>query len=84
MTREKFPLPIIEAQLAQVARDVHRGGFAIVRGLDPRTFTSEENILVFMGIANYIGEKRGIQDKQGTVLGTDEILLPSLPLGRVG
>ncbi|KAL2162884.1 hypothetical protein VTH06DRAFT_6720 [Thermothelomyces fergusii] len=69
VTRETFVLPTIQSQLARASRDVHEGrGFAIVRGLDPLRYTAEENLIIFLGIANYIGEQRGVQDKMGSML----------------
>ncbi|KAK4157542.1 hypothetical protein C8A00DRAFT_11610 [Chaetomidium leptoderma] len=69
VTRESFPLPATQAQLTRASLDVHQGrGFAIVRGLDPRKYTAEDNVTIFLGISNYIGEQRGIQDKKGSVL----------------
>jgi hypothetical protein len=71
VTSETFPLPTIQRQLAQASLDVHQGrGFAIVRGLDARKYTAEDNVTIFLGIANYIGEQRGVQDKRGSVLST--------------
>jgi hypothetical protein len=71
VTRENFPLPTIQAHLARASFDVHRGpGFAIVRGLDPRKYTAEENVAVFLAVANHIGEQRGVQDKKGSMLST--------------
>lgn len=69
MTQENFPLPTIQANLARACLDVHQGrGFAIVRGIDPRKYTAEDNVTIFLGISNYVGEQRGIQDKKGTML----------------
>lgn len=71
LTRESFPLPRLQSQLACASLDVHQGrGFAIVRGLDPRKYTAEENLAIFLGISNYIGEQRGVQDKKGSMLST--------------
>ncbi|KAK3297181.1 uncharacterized protein B0H64DRAFT_119847 [Chaetomium fimeti] len=69
VTRENFPLPTVQAQLTRACIDIHQGrGFAIVRGLDPRRYTAEDNMAIFLGISNYIGEQRGIQDKKGSML----------------
>ncbi|KAK4100171.1 Clavaminate synthase-like protein [Parathielavia hyrcaniae] len=69
VTREAFPLPTIQAQLVRATLDVHqRCGFAIVRGLDPRKYTAEDNVIIFLGVASYIGEQRGVQDKKGSML----------------
>ncbi|KAL2191637.1 Clavaminate synthase-like protein [Thermothelomyces heterothallicus CBS 203.75] len=69
VTRETFVLPTVQAQLARASLDVHEGrGFAIVRALDPQRYTAEENLTIFLGISNYIGEQRGVQDKMGSML----------------
>lgn len=71
VTRDTFPLPTIQEQLTQASFDVHEGqGFVIIRGLSPRKYTAEDNAKIFLGIANYIGEQRGVQDKRGSVLST--------------
>ncbi len=78
VTRDTFPLPGIQAQLEKASLDVHRGrGFAIVRGLGSRKYTAEDNVTIFLAIANYIGEQRGVQDKKGSMLST---ACPSLNL----
>lgn len=81
MARETFPLPTIQTQLARVALDVHQGrGFAIVRGLDARKYTAEDSAIIFLGIASYIGEQRGVQDKRGSVLSTPTLPPVALPV----
>jgi len=55
--------------LIAAAREVHDGkGFVVLRGLKPSSYTAEDNLLLFLGISNYIGEKRGIQDRKGAVI----------------
>lgn len=70
LTRKNFPLPTaLEQRLDAAARDVHEGrGYSIIRGFDPSKNTDEENVAVFLAIANYIGEQRGFQDPQGSML----------------
>jgi hypothetical protein len=54
---------------------VHHGqGFAIVRGLDPDTYSVEDNLNLYLGIASYIGDKRGMQDKKGNMISACFIL----------
>lgn len=68
-TRERFPLPQLEDLLEQCAQEVHRGsGFCIVRGLNPSKYTPEDNIVLFLALASYIGDQRGIQNAKGDVL----------------
>jgi hypothetical protein len=77
VTRATFPLPALQARLAEASLDVHQGrGFAIVRGLDPRKYADEDNVTIFLAIASHIGEQRGLQDKKGSMLSTDRDLSP--------
>ncbi|KAI0381247.1 Clavaminate synthase-like protein [Hypomontagnella monticulosa] len=69
VTRERFPLPHLESLLEQCSHEVHRGsGLCIVRGLKPSKYTSEDNIVLFLALASYIGDQRGIQNAKGDVL----------------
>ncbi|KAH9884270.1 Clavaminate synthase-like protein [Xylariomycetidae sp. FL2044] len=69
ITRERFPLPQLQAQLEQCAHEVHRGsGICVIRGLDPKKYNVEDNLMLFLGIASYIGDQRGIQSSKGLVL----------------
>lgn len=53
-----------------MAQDIHSGqGVAILRGLQPSGYSLEENVIVYAGVASYIGETRGQQDSDGNVLG---------------
>lgn len=69
MSASNFPLPTLGQRLLSVALDIHRGrGFAIIHGLDPKNFSPEDNVIVFLGISSYIGSKRGRQDEDGNML----------------
>ncbi|KAL7965502.1 Clavaminate synthase-like protein [Trichoderma sp. SZMC 28014] len=64
-----FPLPKLAPQLAQCAATIHQGrGFFVLRGLDQLNYSVEDSTIIYLGIASYIGDKRGLQDKKGTVL----------------
>jgi len=65
-----FPLPSLKPLLDSVAEDIHLGqGIVIIRGLDPSKYSLEDNILIYAGIASYIGSTRGTQDEDGNILG---------------
>ena len=67
--RNNFPLPTLAKQLDQKCEEVYNGrGFAIIRGLDPDAFSIEDLTVVYLGISSYIGERRGRQDRRGSVL----------------
>ncbi|KAK1237317.1 hypothetical protein MKX08_002942 [Trichoderma sp. CBMAI-0020] len=64
-----FPLPKLAPQLAQCAKAIHEGrGFFVLKGLDGLDYPVEDSTIIYLGIASYIGDKRGLQDKKGTVL----------------
>lgn len=67
--QSNFPLPKLAPQLAQCAKTIHEGrGFFVLRGLDQLNYSVEDSTIIYLGIASYIADKRGLQDKKGTVL----------------
>ncbi|KAI1377044.1 Clavaminate synthase-like protein [Hypoxylon crocopeplum] len=69
VTPERFPLPHLRGLLEQCALCVHRGsGICIVRGLNPGNYTIEDNIVLLLAIASYIGDQRGLQNSKGDML----------------
>jgi len=64
-----FPLPNLGAKLLQLTQQLHDTiGFFVLRGLNPEEYSQEDNILIFLGISSYVGEKRGRQDEAGSML----------------
>ncbi|KAI0392827.1 Clavaminate synthase-like protein [Xylariaceae sp. FL0594] len=69
VSRETFPLPQLGPRLDGAAANLHRGsGIHIVRGLTPSAYTAEVNAIIFMGLASYIGDERGVQTSKGAML----------------
>ena len=57
-------------RLSQLAVKLHMGrGFFVLRRLSPKSYTGEENAIIFVGISSYIAEKRDGQDAGGNTLG---------------
>jgi hypothetical protein len=72
---ENFPLPNLGPNLRACAKSVHNAvGFAVLKGLDSRNYTAEENALLFLGISSYIGNRRGRQDIQGSMISENSLL----------
>jgi hypothetical protein len=46
----------------------HGRGFFVLRGLDPKAYSSEDITVIFLGISSYIAERRGKQDQRGSML----------------
>ncbi|KAI1849909.1 hypothetical protein JX265_013496 [Neoarthrinium moseri] len=62
VNRERFPLPGLEKRLDQCALETHFGpGLCVIKGLDPRNYSIEDNMIIFLGISSYLGGMRGIQ-----------------------
>ncbi|KAI0551117.1 Clavaminate synthase-like protein [Xylaria curta] len=69
VTRENFPLPGLGPRLQDRAADIHRGsGLCIVRGLSSGRYSAEDNTIIFLGIASYVGSQRGVQTSKGAML----------------
>jgi hypothetical protein len=39
-----------------------------MRGLDPKRYSNETNLVLYLGISTYIGGKLGRQDERGNML----------------
>jgi hypothetical protein len=69
-----FPLPNLGAKLLQLTQQLHDTiGFFVLRGLNPEEYSQEDNILIFLGISSYVGEKRGRQDEAGSMLSSSNV-----------
>lgn len=69
MTKKNFVLPILGERLAALCSDLYEGkGFFVLRGLNPKEFSAEENALAFVGISSHIAGKKGSQDSKGNML----------------
>lgn len=64
MSPKTFSLPKeLTDRLRTISHDCYNErGFCILRGLHPKMFTDEENVLVFAGLASYVAPIRGFQD----------------------
>ncbi|KFA69128.1 hypothetical protein S40285_00096 [Stachybotrys chlorohalonatus IBT 40285] len=64
-----FALPTLGARLETCARTLHIGhGFVVIKGLDGCKFDVEDSVVAYLGIASYIADQRGQQNKDGDVL----------------
>jgi len=43
-------------------------GFFTIQGLDTNRYSSRTNVVLYLGISSYVGEKRGRQDELGNML----------------
>jgi len=69
VNRENFPLRSLRKQLRRFTIQLHdQHGFFILRGLNPREYTAGDNLIIFLGLADYIGQRRGRQDLAGNML----------------
>lgn len=52
-----------------MSEDLHWGkGFFVISGLDTDKYSAADLTSIYLGLANYIGDKRGIQNRRGEVL----------------
>ncbi|KAF8853561.1 Clavaminate synthase-like protein [Acephala macrosclerotiorum] len=75
--KTSFPLPRFGKILEDLSSKLHNGrGFFILKGLDPKEFTREDNVILYLGISSYIAEQRGRQSHDGSLIThiTDAVL----------
>ena len=60
LSPETFPLPEdFRIRLRHVSRQLHNGiGFVALRGLDPKRYDDEENVIAYCGLASHVGGER--------------------------
>ncbi|KAK5632818.1 hypothetical protein RRF57_008532 [Xylaria bambusicola] len=69
VSHENFPLPVLGSQLRDCAVNIHRGnGICVVRGLAPEKYSAEDNTIIFLGLASYVADQRGMQNAKGAML----------------
>lgn len=71
INQTSFPLPsTIRIKLEQARDALFDGqGFVVVRlGSNLKNYTEQEKVILFLGIACYIGDEIGVQDKRGNAL----------------
>lgn len=69
VSKETFPLPLLDKRLEDISKELHFGrGFAILRGLEPKKYTPLDNIIIYAGVTSYIAETRGCQDGWGNMI----------------
>lgn len=58
--------PQLTERLVRLSDSLWNGlGFGLIRGLDPKKYTVEENIIVHVGLSSYFGTKRGYMASKG-------------------
>ncbi|KAH7242242.1 hypothetical protein BKA59DRAFT_513755 [Fusarium tricinctum] len=66
---DNFPLPNLSRRLRASAETIHLGrGFVVIRGIDGSKYSDEDSVIIFLGVAGYIADKRGLQDRKGAML----------------
>ncbi|POR31577.1 Uncharacterized protein TPAR_08235 [Tolypocladium paradoxum] len=69
VSQTSFPLPKLASRLSEAAETLHKGrGFVVISGLDASRYSVEDGIVIYLGLAEYVADKRGVQDKRGNVL----------------
>ena len=60
----------METKLRDLSIELHEGrGFFVISGLSSEDFSAEDNVLVFLGISSYVGNRIGTQDRDQHVFG---------------
>ena len=68
--KSNFRLPNLSTILEAKSKKVHsENSVIVIKGLDPRVYCREDNVILYLGIASYFGDKRGRQSPDGNKLG---------------
>lgn len=69
ITRKTFVLPNLGPRLIALGASLYHGrGFFVLRGFEPHRYSSEDNVLIYVGLSSYVAEKRGRQDEHNNML----------------
>ncbi|KAN0064057.1 hypothetical protein ACQY0O_003667 [Thecaphora frezii] len=70
ISRATFPLKgAFAKRLEQASEEIHNGiGLVVLRGFEPKQWKREEQIIVYAGIASYIGDERLRQQKDRAIV----------------
>ncbi|KAI9710665.1 MAG: hypothetical protein M1820_002498 [Bogoriella megaspora] len=69
VNRSNFGLPRLQHRLQDLSHELHRGrGVCILRGLKCEDYSTEDGVLIFLAISDYIGGRRGRQNDEGLML----------------
>ena len=80
VSTSNFPLPNLSRVLKDYTRSLHNDiGFFVGHGMELSRYSIEDGVVIYLGIASYIGDKRGVQDGKGNVLSREKTPKP-LPL----
>lgn len=62
VSKQTFPLTgRLASRLEDLSLNLHKGsGFAVIRGLDTKEFSAEDNMLIYLGISSWVGSQRGM------------------------
>ncbi|CCX30019.1 Similar to hypothetical protein [Tuber melanosporum Mel28]; acc. no. XP_002835447 [Pyronema omphalodes CBS 100304] len=70
--RRTFPLPSLGPRIIALSGklygDNNGRGFFILRGLEPRKYNAEDNVIIYAGVSSYVAERRGKQDEKNNCL----------------
>ena len=71
--------------MKDLARELHTGrGFFVLKTIPVDSYSREDNILIYAGVSSYVGNKRGVQDIDDSVLAHIKDLTETHPLKTIG
>ena len=55
--------------MKDLSRELHTGrGFFVLKTIPVDSYSREDNILIYAGVSSYVGNRRGVQDIDDSVL----------------
>jgi hypothetical protein len=69
ISQTTFPLPTLRIVMKTLSQELYNGnGFFVLHGLDPQRYSKKANVIIYLGLSTYIGQRRGRQDEYGNML----------------
>ena len=85
VNQDNFPLPQLGPVLKELARELHTGrGFFVLRTIPVESYSREDVIVVYAGVSSYVGNSRGVQDRDGGVIAHIKDLTETHPAKTIG
>ncbi|KAJ2936625.1 hypothetical protein H1R20_g468, partial [Candolleomyces eurysporus] len=85
VNQDNFPLPKLGPILKDLSRELHTGrGFFVLRTIPVDSYSREDVIIVYAGVSSYVGNSRGVQDRDNGVIAHIKDLTETHPAKTIG
>ncbi|TFK22444.1 Clavaminate synthase-like protein [Coprinopsis marcescibilis] len=85
VNRDTFPLPTLGPTLRDLSRELHYGrGFFVLRTIPVDDYSRDDVVTIYAGVSSWVGNLRGVQDENASVLAHIKDLSSIHPAKTIG